>query len=150
MKFAYPYYALGAHQFTADSLKYQRKVWRNYIKWIDQLIDIRFYRLEYDEFVNMEQAGTLDHNVIISRPDCSYCVDFMNRLSQQKCAENVMIYYLDSTNLSVEEKKVLNQEYSINSVPTVVLQNGGRIDEVVTGYMDEEVIKIIVEEEKND
>lgn len=61
-----------------------------------------------------------------------------------------MIYYLDSTNLSVEEKKVLNQEYSINSVPTVVLQNGGRIDEVVTGYMDEEVIKIIVEEEKND
>lgn len=117
---------------------------------MDQLIDIRFYRLEDDEFVNMEQAGTLDHNVIISRPDCSYCVDFMNRLSQQKCAENVMIYYLDNTNLSVEEKKVLNQEYSINSVPTVVLQNGGRIDEVVTGYMDEEVIKIIVEEEKND
>ena len=37
----------------------------------------------------------------------------------------------------------MNQEYSINSVPTVVLQNGGRIDEVVTGYMDEEVIKII-------
>ena len=105
MKFSYPYYALGAHQFTADSLKYQRKAWRNYIKWIDQLIDIRFYRLEYDEFVNMEQAGTLDHNVIISRPDCSYCVDFMKRLSQQKCAENVMIYYLDSTNLSVEEKR---------------------------------------------
>ncbi len=44
----------------------------------------------------------------------------------------------------------MNQEYSINSVPTVVLQNGGRIDEVVTGYMDEEVIKIIVEEQKND
>lgn len=72
---------------------------------MDQLIDIRFYRLEDDEFVNMEQAGTLDHNVIISRPDCSYCVDFMNCLSQQKCAENVMIYYLDSTNLSVEEKR---------------------------------------------
>ena len=44
----------------------------------------------------------------------------------------------------------MNQEYSINSVPTVVLQNGGRSDEVGTGYMDEEVIKIIVEEEKND
>ena len=44
----------------------------------------------------------------------------------------------------------MNQEYSINSVPTGVLQNGGRIDDVVPGDMDEEVIKIIVEEEKND
>lgn len=110
--------------------------------------NISFYELAFSTFIKKKDDTSFNYPILISRPDCSYCVDSINNLNQRAKDDNIIIrlYLLDSNTLKSEEKEQLLNDYMISSVPTYITMDNRSISNINTGYLTDDLYNSLKKE----
>lgn len=113
---------------------------------ISDNLKIQFYDLDYDTFVKKQENKDFDYPILISRPDCNYCISAIQAINNKAIEreKTVNLYLLNSNEIEPEDKQKMIDEYYITSVPTVILMDNHSISEVQTGHLTDDLfIKLI-------
>lgn len=110
------------------------------LKYCDQKEELRFEEIGFNEFVTLLN----DNNksiIYIARPGCTFCQRQQPILKGVMNDNNLLIYYLNTDNLTEENMKYI---YSLDvdtfgengkefGTPTILIVNKGEISEAIVG-----------------
>lgn len=107
-------------------------------------LNINFHEISYDEFISLNSLSGFEYPILISRNDCEYCINLVSELNDLYNSNHFNLYILDSKKLDSKQKIQLNDEFLINSVPTLISIDNGHIHSIEVGNIDESTIKEII------
>ena len=107
---------------------------------IDSEQYIKLVEMDYDTFLNLESNSNLDGIFIITRSDCEYCKEAIEVLNNSalKAIEEKEIYIFETTELDMEEKEHLLQNYSLTSVPSFLVLDDNKPKYLYVGIPSED------------
>ena len=143
-------------KFKDDNLE---KSWKNKLDLFDSLISSDDNDdnddIDYDYFIDLTNTGIdtltgegLPFVLVISRTDCSHCVSYKPKLAKILSDNKVYAYYIDLDLANNDIIDSIKKLYDINSTPTTLYINGGKVVDVMIGDKSESDIKSFLKKNK--
>lgn len=116
-------------------------------KYSSDQINFDIFIIDYDDFEELIK-DKYNGLILLSRSDCPFCVEnFSTLVSVLNTNEDFRFYeilIMETDELDDESKKLISDEYSINFVPTTLIMEEGKIEEIVVGLLStDQIIKIM-------
>jgi len=111
--------------------------------------EIGLNQISYSDYKEMV-ANNEAFIVVLERPGCGYCVQYMPIVETVANENNIAITYIDTDTLSNEEYNELsttNEYLKKNSwgTPTTLFMLGDRVIDAIGGYVEKSVVETFIE-----
>lgn len=107
--------------------------------------NLKIYELTYDELYDSTIKRELDGIIFVLREDCEYCKDFMDVFNKTSIQDSKNIYVLETTELTLEQKENLYEDFSLTSVPSTLSFESGKFNAIEVGIPTENELKQTLE-----
>ena len=116
-------------------------------KYSSDQINFDIFMIDYDDFEELIK-DKYNGLILLSSSGYSFCVEnFSTLVSVLNTNEDFRFYeilILETDELDDEPKKLITDEYGINFVPTTLIMEEGKIEEIVVGLLStDQIIKIM-------
>lgn len=114
-------------------------------------VDYRYELIDYNSFKDKISDGDT-FLAIFTRNDCEYCLTFINNFSDfmNENYKNYIVYFIDSSSMSVEDKEDILINFDISTVPSIVSVKGGKIINLEIGEPSKNRLNEIISELRKD
>ena len=91
----------------------------------------------------MQDIEDMDYFIYFHREDCQYCKAFEEDLHSTVLNKNLKntIYTLETSNLNTAQKKEIQEKYSIQFVPSLVMIKKGELIWAISGGTEKEELE---------
>ena len=100
--------------------------------------------INYNDFKKLFES-TKKSMVVVVKDGCSFCKAFLPTLEDALNSLEQKIYVLNTSNLSIDEKKDLGNYIYIEGTPTTYVIKNGSVTGAIEGNKSEEIIKSWIE-----
>ena len=100
--------------------------------------------INYNDFKKLFES-TKKSMVVVVKDGCSFCKAFLPTLEDALNSLEQKVYVLNTSNLSIDEKKDLGNYIYIEGTPTTYVIKNGSVTGAIEGNKSEEIIKSWIE-----